>query len=467
MSHLVVSQHQDAVVCHVSVSAIPARLVGSCYYNMMVEDDDSTSEETICVPARFYHAQTVPTSFVHGMQILETLRYWGCDHVPDEFFEAIMASPELRREFQTQLPVLVEHFEGGHSNGGASFEGVSALKLVCAMDIVEVARQGLLNLFQCMLRFPVTYNGQTAKVFLAIAESGSVEALNHFALVSSRVNESTCECAVKYGHLDMFRRLVDMGCPWDSRVLMAAAYYGHVSILQYLRDEDSQDADMWDSYTSHRIEDDPWECLLVDEDCPEKCFDYPSYYQRWALPVSITDHLKERNDHYLKLFGGVPDFAFEDLTLAELAAANNQVHVLKFIDDKLQQQVGGVYVFLAALSRGHMDTFQVLHEMWGERLFDEAEYEDNPNIILPCIFAASQGNLELLTYLSEVANFPTNVLSAMGAIVANDIPCLTFVLERIHEMIGRWDEDLYLFAIRHGRLACVHTLHAYLPKVDV
>jgi hypothetical protein len=466
MSHLV--SHQDAVVCHVSVSAIPAHLVGSDYYNMMVEDD-ATSEETICVPARFYHAQTVPTSFVHGMQILETLRYWGCGHVPDEFYEAIVASPKLRREFQTQLPVLVEHFEGGHSNGGASLEGLSMLKLVCTMDIVEVARQGACKLFQCMLRFPVV-SYDAGNVFLAIAESGSVDELNQFAHVSEQdPDESTCECAVKYGHLDVFRRLVDMGCPWDSSVLMAAAYYGHVSILQYLRDEDSQDADMWDSYTSHRIQDDPWECLLVDEDRPEKCFDYPSYYQRWSLPVPITDHLEERNDHYLKLFGGIPDFVFEDLTLAELAAANGQVHVLQFIEkeDELQQQVGGVNVFLAALSRGHMDTFQFLLEMWGKRLFDESEYEDNPNIILPCIFAASQGNLELLTQLSKVAHFPINVLSVMAAIFANDVPCLTFCVQRIQDGIGRWDEDLYLFAIRHGRFACVQALYAYLPTVDV
>jgi hypothetical protein len=441
---------------------------------MMVEDD-SSSEETICVPARFYHAQTVPTSFVHGMQILETLRYWGCDVVPDEFFEAIMASPELRREFQTQLPVLLEHFEGGHSNGGASFEGLSTLKLVCTMDIVEVARQGLFKLFQCMLRVPVSYDA--VNVYLAIAESGSVEELNQFVHVSEQEpDESTCECAVKYGHLDMFRHLVDMGCPWDSRVLMAAAYYGHVSILQYLRDGELQAllhpsdfGDFWDSYTSHRIEDDPWECLLVDEDRPEKCFDYPSYYQRWSLPVPITDHLKERNDHYLKLFGGIPEFVFEDLTLAELAAANGHVHVLQFIEkeDELHQQKGRVHMFLAALTRGHMNTFRFMLEKWGEQLFDEAEYEDNCNIILPCVFAASQGNLELLTYLSEVAHFPINVLSVMAAIFANDIPCLTFCMERIQHAIGRWDEDVYLFAIRHGRLGCVQALYAYLPTVDV
>jgi len=457
MSHIMVT---------VSVSDIPAHLVGTCYYNMMVEDD-TTSEETICVPAQFYHAQTVPTSFVHGMQILETLRFWGCCIVPDEFFEAILASPDLRREFLEQLPVLQEHFEGGHSNGGSSFEALDSVKLACTMDIVEVARQGLLKLFQCMLRFPVVVSYDAGNVFLAIAESGSVDELNQFAHVSEQdPDESTCECAVKYGHLDMFRRLVDMGCPWDSRVLMAAAYYGHVSMLQYLRDGESQD--FWDSYTSHMIEDDPWECLLVDEDRPEKCFDYPSYYQRWVLPVPITDHLKERNDHYLKLFGGIPDFVFEDLTLAELAAANDHVHVLKFIeeDDELHQQKGRVYMFLAALTRGHMNTFRFMLEKWGDQLFDEAEYENNCNIILPCVFAASQGNLEMLTYLSEVANFPITVLSVMAAIFANDVPCLTFCVQRIQDGIGRWDEDLYLFAIRHGRFACVQALYAYLPTVD-
>jgi len=92
MSHIMVT---------VSVSDIPAHLVGTCYYNMMVEDD-TTSEETICVPAQFYHAQTVPTSFVHGMQILETLRFWGCCIVPDEFFEAIRPS--------WRLPTCVESF---------------------------------------------------------------------------------------------------------------------------------------------------------------------------------------------------------------------------------------------------------------------------------------------------------------------------------------------------------------------
>jgi hypothetical protein len=77
--------------------------------------------------------------------------------------------------------------------------------------------------------------GLTAEAMVAAADGGHTAVCKHLRSIGCEWNTDACSQAAAGGHIELLTWLREHGCPWDmSEVFIAAAGYGHTSILDYI-----------------------------------------------------------------------------------------------------------------------------------------------------------------------------------------------------------------------------------------
>jgi hypothetical protein len=77
--------------------------------------------------------------------------------------------------------------------------------------------------------------GLTAEATVAAADGGHIAVCKHLRSVGCEWNTDACSQAAAGSHIEVLAWLREHGCPWDmSEVFIAAAGYGHTSILDYI-----------------------------------------------------------------------------------------------------------------------------------------------------------------------------------------------------------------------------------------
>jgi hypothetical protein len=76
-------------------------------------------------------------------------------------------------------------------------------------------------------------------------------------LIEGVISESTMELAASAGSVDLCRRLLCLDCPWDVRIIAAAARHGHCDTLRFLHEQECP----WDEQAfSNALKSKPFAC---------------------------------------------------------------------------------------------------------------------------------------------------------------------------------------------------------------
>jgi len=433
----------------IRVADLPEVLVDTIYYNYMLDIDDSTTcvpeDATICVPDEFFRDSFEPKTFQDVLHIFNIFQYWGA-RIRAEFYEAILSNPSLRSELAINIKILEEKFP--------DFEDTDNMVLFMeTSDMYELAckatRYDSEELFMGVMAMidPALIDTELWNC----AAQGSIVSLVHLHDVCQMAyengsyhefmwpDETTCESAAKVGNVDALIQLI-MGsyCRWDSKTMMAAAFYGHVNVLKY-------------AHISY---------------CPcdlSTTLTYASY-QRWS-PTTMAGYT---GDDYC---GGSSFDEFwnfwkqgRPITLGELSASRGHVDCLNMFYD-YQTFERDCYqfnttTFTAAVANGHLECLDILLHWWSDDLESENDRELDE---MPLVIAASRGDLGLLQKLERMNVFPLDGLACIASISANHLGCLEFALMHTN-LVGLNRKEAFRLAIRLNQLECIQLLHEWTDE---
>jgi len=155
---------------------------------------------------------------------------------------------------------------------------------------------------------------------------------------------------------------------------------------------------------------------------------------------------------------------------ASAAAQNGHLHILEYLVERKCKKFDE-YTCVCAASNGQLDCLKYLHEVvkapWDSETFYSAAFNGHLHILeylvereceldLQCSYVVSQGHLDCLKYLHEVAKVPWDYRTAREAVLGGHFHILEYLVERKYE---HFDEKLCSEAAEDGDLDCLKYLH--------
>jgi hypothetical protein len=417
----------------------------------MLDIDDSTTcvpeDATICVPEEFFGDNFEPKTFQDVLHIFNIFQYWGA-RIRAEFYESILSNPSLRSELAipSNSKILEEKFP--------DFEDTDNMVLFMeTSDMYELAckatRYDSEELFMGVMKIidPALIDTELWNC----AAQGSIVSLMHLHDVCQMAyengsyhefmwpDETTCESAAKVGNVDALRHLqIFSKCNWDARTMMAAAFHGHVNVLEY-------------AYVSY---------------CPcdlTKSFTYDGY-TRWTPPKEIFEEFIDQSyNFWYKCGEDVP------ITLGELAASNGNTGCLRFLyarqeDDRRTVCEFNPLTFTAAFANGHYDCVEKVLVEWYN---NEVDY-DQDDIVdgMPYVIAALRNDLVLFEVIQKMEIFPLDGLPCLAATTYKNMDSLVYLSQSGLFLNRRYRRICFITAIREDDLQTIILLHSFLTGYE-
>jgi len=417
----------------------------------MLDIDDSKTcvpeDATICVPGEYFRYSFEPSTFQDVVHIFNIFQYWGAT-VRAEFYESILSNPTLRSELAipSNFKILEEKFPDFEDtcNMVLLMETSNMYDLAC-----KSTRCGSEELFMGVMEIIDTTLIDTE--LWNCAAQGSIVSLMHLDDVCQVAyengqshefmwpDETTCESAAKVGNVDALWHLQNISkCHWDARTMMAAAFHGHVNVLEY-------------AYVCY---------------CPcdlTKTFTYDGY-TRWTPPKEIfAEFVDQRYIFWNKCAEDVP------ITLGELAASNGNTDCLRFLyerqeDDRRRLCNFNPLTFTAAFANGHFDCVEKVLVKWYD---DDVEYDQDEIVDgMPYVIAALRNDLELFEVIQKMEIFPLDGLPCIAATTYKNMESLEYLKQCGTFLHGKYRNVCFMTAIREDDLQTIILLHSFLTGYD-
>lgn len=404
----------------------------------MLEDGNSS----ISVPEQFFSDHFKPQTFQDVLRFMNIFQFWGA-RMKAKFYDSMLSNPTLRSELAVGIETVKENFpDYEDTNTMVLFmETIDTYELAC-----KATRCGSEELFMAVMEVIDTTLIDTE--LWNHAAQGSIDSLIHLESVCQKAwnngqghefmwpDETTCESASKVGNLDALWHLQNISkCRWDARTMMAAAFHGHVNVLEY-------------AYVCY---------------CPcdlTKTFKYDGY-TRWTPPKDIfEDFIDQSYNFWYKCGEDVP------ITLGELAASNGNTDCLRFLYERQGDDVSefNPLTFTAAFANGHYDCVEKVLVEWYE---DENDYDQHEIVDgMPYVIAALRNDIELFEVIRKMEIFPLDGLPCVAAATYKKMVSLVYLSQRGVFLNRQYRRICFIAAIREDDLQTIITLDSFPTSYD-
>jgi hypothetical protein len=396
----------------------------------MLEDGNTT----ISVPEEFFSDHFEPQTFPDVLRMINIFQFWGA-RMKAKFYESMLSNPTLRSELTTPVHIetVKEKFPDYEDtdNMVLFMETSDTYELAC-----KATRCGSEELFIGVMKMIHTTLIDTE--LWNHAAQGSIDSLMHLDDVCQVAHEngnyhefmwpdeSTCESAAKVGNVDALRHLqIYSKCHWDARTMMAAAFHGHVNVLEY-------------AYISG---------------CPCDLSNIFSYggYTRWTPPKEIFKEFIAHRYNFWRECG-------EDvhITLGELAASNGNTDLLRFLYEREEDDYRRLcnfnpLIFTAAVANGHYDCVE------------ELDYVQDYIVDgMPYVIAALRNDIELFEVLRKMEIFPLDGLPCVAAATYKKTESLEYLSQSGVFLNRPYRRICFIAAIREDDLQTIILLHTII-----